>query len=346
MYDDQELFSLPVYGLNRAEKDRLYSRFLSALSAYHYDRCESYHRIADAIGIDAPLPARIFKSYDLLSVDQKEIIKTIASSGTSGKPSKVFLDRPTAARQTKALSKIVCDFIGKNRSPMLVIDSPSILSNRAAFSARGAGVLGFSMFGRDITYALDPDMKLDIEAIEAFLSRHKDEKILLFGFTYIIWIHLCEALRNTNKKLNIDGVLIHGGGWKKLVDQNIDNDRFKNEIKELINVDRVYSYYGMAEQTGSIFMECEYSRLHCSIFSDVTIRDPLNLEPIESGRGLIECDSLLPTSYPAHRLLTEDEGEILGIDDCPCGRLGKYFAVFGRVKGAEIRGCGNTYERG
>ena len=101
----------------------------------------------------------------------------------------------------------------------------------------------------------------------------------------------------------------------------------------------------MAEQTGSIFMECEQSHLHCSVFSDIVIRDPSNLKPIQRCRGLIECDSLLPTSYPAHRLLTEDEGEILGIDDCPCGRLGRYFTVFGRVKGAEMRGCGNTYEQ-
>jgi hypothetical protein len=44
-------------------------------------------------------------------------------------------------------------------------------------------------------------------------------------------------------------------------------------------------------------------------------------------------------------LLTEDEGEILGEDDCPCGRLGKYFKIHGRVRGAEVRGCSDTYEK-
>ena len=42
-------------------------------------------------------------------------------------------------------------------------------------------------------------------------------------------------------------------------------------------------------------------------------------------------------------LLTEDEGCILGEDDCPCGRKGKYFKINGRLKNAEIRGCSDTY---
>ena len=41
---------------------------------------------------------------------------------------------------------------------MLVVDHPSIVKSRQMFSARGAGILGFSMFGQDITYALDNDM--------------------------------------------------------------------------------------------------------------------------------------------------------------------------------------------
>ena len=62
-------------------------------------------------------------------------------------------------------------------------------------------------------------------------------------------------------------------------------------------------------------------------------------------KGLIQVVSQLPESYPGHSLLTEDEGVILGEDDCPCGRKGKYFEIKGRIKNAEIRGCSDTYER-
>jgi len=60
-------------------------------------------------------------------------------------------------------------------------------------------------------------------------------------------------------------------------------------------------------------------------------------------KGIIETVSVLPGSYPGHVLLTEDEGVILGEDDCPCGRLGKYFKIEGRLQNAELRGCSDTY---
>ena len=48
------------------------------------------------------------------------------------------------------------------------------------FSARGAGILGFSMFGSKRIYALDDDMKLDVNAVKEFLETYKNQKILLF----------------------------------------------------------------------------------------------------------------------------------------------------------------------
>jgi len=42
-------------------------------------------------------------------------------------------------------------------------------------------------------------------------------------------------------------------------------------------------------------------------------------------------------------ILSEDEGIILGEDDCKCGRCGKYFKVIGRLKQAEQRGCSDTF---
>ena len=59
--------------------------------------------------------------------------------------------------------------------------------------------------------------------------------------------------------------------------------------------------------------------------------------------GLIQILSVIPYSYPGHSLLSEDIGEFVGIDDCNCGRYGKYFKVHGRIKSAEVRGCSDTY---
>jgi hypothetical protein len=59
--------------------------------------------------------------------------------------------------------------------------------------------------------------------------------------------------------------------------------------------------------------------------------------------GIIEVVSVLPTSYPGQAILTEDQGRLLGVDDCPCGRRGTYFRFTRRIEQAEIRGCGDTF---
>ncbi len=345
--DFEYLFSIPPYSLDRKEKAALYDSSLKKLSVHHCQNCRAYQRIISIAGENAPIPVRLFKEYELRSIPSEQVVKTMTSSGTTGQQvSKIYLDRETSVRQSKVLSKIVSDFTGKARLPMLIIDSKAVLKNRNMFSARGAGILGFSMLGRDLTYALDEDMEMDWPAVEAFCEKYRDQNVFMFGFTYMIWQHFYQPLKKQNKQLPLKGVLIHGGGWKKLQNSAVDIEEFRTGLMQVTKLEKVLNYYGMVEQTGSIFIECERGHMHCSNYSDIIIRRPQDFSVAEQGeRGLIESLSLLPTSYPGHILLTEDEGEILGEDDCPCGRKGKYFKVYGRMKGAEIRGCSDTYER-
>jgi len=349
MFDIAQILDTAPFSLEKSEKTALYDHAVKDLSLFHYEHCAPYKKICDALNEPSPfLPVRLFKEYDLLSVPMDEIAKTMTSSGTTGQSvSKIYLDRKNAADQTHVLAKITSNFLGSKRLPMLVIDSRSVLKDRNMFSARGSGILGFSMLGRDVTYALDENMELDIPVIEAFLEKHTDEDIFLFGFTAMIWEHFYKKLKDIGKRLPIDrGIMIHGGGWKKLIEQAVDNDTYKACLDEVAGIKRVYNYYGMVEQTGSIYMECECGRLHTSIFSDIIIRDSKDFSICEIGKkGLIQTISLLPTSYPGHSLLTEDEGELTGEDDCQCGRLGKTFKIHGRIKSAEVRGCSDTYEK-
>jgi hypothetical protein len=74
------------------------------------------------------------------------------------------------------------------------------------------------------------------------------------------------------------------------------------------------------------------------------MRRPGSLDPVSIGQsGAIEVISVLPTSYPGHVLITEDEGRLAGIDDCPCGRKGAFFDFLRRIERAELRGCGDTF---
>ena len=80
--------------------------------------------------------------------------------------SRIYLDRETAALQSKVLAKIMESALGKQRLPMIIVDSDAVLKNPAMFSARGAGIRGFSLFGRDTVYALDGEMRLNMDALD------------------------------------------------------------------------------------------------------------------------------------------------------------------------------------
>jgi hypothetical protein len=190
-------------------------------------------------------------------------------------------------------------------------------------------------------------MTLRIEELKEFIATHKEEKILMFGYTYIIWKFFQQELEKQKIFLDInDGELFHIGGWKKLQATNISAANFRQRLKKVCGNIIVRDYYGMVEQLGSVFVECEHGYKHCSIFSEIITRRAKDFSPCDfSEVGIIELMSLLPSSYPGHIILTEDEGRIIGEDDCPCGRKGKYFEILGRVKHAEIRGCSDTYGR-
>ena len=349
------LLKLEPFSLPKEEKKLLFEKIQHELILHHYQNCAPYQKIIKILNFipykKQPLtylpflPVRLFKTQLLKSVDHLQIIKTLTSSGTSGQTtSKIMLDQITATLQTKVLTKIMTNFISVKRLPMLIIDSKSVLKDRLLFSARGAGILGFSMLGRDITYALDENMQLDLDSIATFCDKYKHEDVLVFGFTYIIWTHFYKYLAKLPHSLSLKkGIMIHGGGWKKLLLESVDNRTFKALIESVCHIKKIYNYYGMIEQTGSIFVECEQEHLHCSLFSDVLIRRPDFSLCDQNEVGIIELISLVPFSYPGHILLSEDLGEILGEDNCQCGKLGKYFKIHGRIKEAEIRGCGDTY---
>ena len=351
-----EYLKTEPYALRKEDKQRFLLSELNKITQLHISSCPEYEAILKAYDLlekkfntleDFPLiPVRIFKEYELKSCSDEEVIKTLTSSGTtSQKVSKIFLDKETSTLQTKVLVKIMQSFLGKKRLPMLIIDTKSILKDRKMFSARGAGILGLSTFGRKHTYALNEQMEIDFETIKQFLDEHKDEKIFIFGFTFMIWQYFYLQLKEKNITLNLsNSILIHSGGWKKLIDQAVDNKTFKQNIKKQTGITAIHDFYGMVEQVGSIFVECEEGYLHTSIFSDIIVRDKMTLKPLSFGEeGLIEVLSILPRSYPGHVLLTEDIGTILGEDDCPCKRKGKYFKVKGRLAKAEARGCSDTH---
>jgi hypothetical protein len=351
---DDVLLSAPPYSLSQPEKERLLVERLNDLHAHHHRASAVYSRVTDALfpGFAQAqtcaalpwIPVGLFKSHRLMSIPDGELFKTLTSSGTSGDPvSRVYLDRQTAQRQSRALAAIMASVLGHDRLPMLIVDWPGVIHDRNQFSARGAGILGMTIFARQQRYLLDEEMRLDVEGLAAFLLQYGNAPFLVFGFTFMVWQHLLRQISGMGLDMS-QGILIHSGGWKALQDQSVDDGVFRSSFREQTGLSRIHGFYGMVEQVGSVFLQGSDGYMHAPNFADVVVRDPVTWQELAMGQvGVVQVLSVLPTSYPGHSILTEDLGVVHGIDDDPGGWLGKRFSLLGRVPRAQLRGCSDTY---
>ena len=343
----------PAYSLTQAQRTPLLLDGLNELTARHYAAGLPYRRIVDgALGglrpaaavEDVPyLPVSLFKTQRLQSIADEAVRVTLTSSGTTGQTvSRIVLDTDTSTIQQKALANSLVHVLGKRRLPMLVIDTGMVFKDPRRMSARGAGVLGLMRYGRSHAFALDPDLEPDVEAVRAFLAEHGDQPFFMFGFTFVVWMHFYERFRDSGIDLS-NGILIHSGGWKKMVERSVDNATFRHAFKEAFGLTRIYNFYGMVEQIGSIFLEGPDGLLFPPNSADVIIRDPRSWQPLPPGQpGVIQLLSLLPHSYPGHSVLTEDMGVVESVDPGIDGWNGRGLRVLGRVAKAELRGCSDV----
>jgi len=308
-------------------------------------------RAAEDIADLPYLPVGVFKaSPPLALVGPHEVKRTLTSSATTGQvPSHIVLDAATARRMAKGALTIVRDFVGSARRPYLVVDTPENLAAQGQIGARGAAIQALRSFATEIVCCLtvgqEGDSQLELDKLLACATKWKSSEILVYGFTYVIWMDLIEPLKRQGVTLNMANIhLLHSGGWKRLQQRSVTRDAFNQGVSSVFgcSTNRIIDYYGMVENVGVIYPDCEYGNKHVPAFAEVIIRDPLTHAPVKVGqKGLIQVCSVLPTSFPGFLLLTEDTAELIGDDNCPCGRKGPSFRFAGRVPKAEVRGCGN-----
>jgi len=325
-----------------AERD---ARLRNYLQAWPVD-----YRAAESIADLPYLPVGAFKaSPPLALVDPENIIRTLASSATTGQtPSRVPLDAPTSRRMVKGVVAIASDFIGSTRRPYLVIDTPGTLAAGAELGARAAAIQGLRPFATEMACCLNGDAgepRVDEARLLDFAAKWGQAEVLAYGFTYVIWEHLVRPLREHGIRLGMPNIrVLHSGGWKRLQDQAVTREAFAAGVAEVFGcaTERVLDFYGMVENVGVIYPDCECGYKHVPAFAAVIVRDPLTLRPVKQGeQGLVQVCSVLPTSFPGFLVLTDDIAEVIRYDGCACGRRGISFRFVKRVPQVEIRGCGN-----
>ena len=143
-------------------------------------------------------------------------------------------------------------------------------------------------------------MELNLDQLISFTEEHKGERIFMFGFTFMVYHHFYKALANSGTRIDLsNAVMIHGGGWKKLTCESVSSGEFRKRLHDVCGISSVYDYYGMAEQTGSIFMECEQNHFqHRFIPMSSSERQPTSLLPVWVKRGLSRCSPYYLRAIP------------------------------------------------
>jgi len=352
----------PQYALPQAEKSAALLPLLRAACLRTAEGCPAYARFLQRLGGDPAawsdpaeipaLPVSMFKQFALSAVPPAQVVRELHSSSTTGQfPSRIFLDKTTAFRQARALAAVLKEHIGGQRRPYLVLDAPEAAGSGEQITARGAAIRGIGNYASTTVYAMRQapggELALDVEAVRAFADEHGDGPVLLFGFTFMVWTRFLQEAERLGVTFHLPAAkLLHSGGWKKLAAQAVAKEEFSARVASVLGCPNtaILDFYGMVEQVGTVFVDCEAGNKHAPAFADILIRAPYTLAPVAPGEeGIIEVMSVLPASYPGQVLLTEDRGCLLGIDDCPCGRQGSYFRFTSRVERAEVRGCGDTF---
>ena len=339
--------------------------FMDALKeelCFHYEHNEMYRRFCERKRFDPykpfmledvpPVSVSVFKElgFKLNSVPKEDLTLALQSSATSGIPSTIVIDKETAKRQAKAMIKVIGEFIGKERKPFLIMDIDPRSANRKLLGARFAAVTGYLRFANKTGYFLKADdngvFYFDVEGIQQYLASLDSTKpVVVSGFTYILYQNVLQAIEKSNIKIQLPqgSKIIHIGGWKKLESEKIDKSLFNKRLSDCFGIlpEDVIDIYGFTEQMGLNYPDCKCGWKHTSSYVRVLVRDAVTHNVLPPGKeGMLEFITPLPHSYPGNVVLTDDLG-VIATDSCPEGRSGTRFKVTGRMKKAEIRGCGD-----
>ncbi|MFD2671966.1 LuxE/PaaK family acyltransferase [Marinicrinis sediminis] len=351
------------YEMEQAEKETYLLKEFRHLLQWHVQHCKPYRHLVEAQARDGQyaaltdlpfLPTSIFKEFELKTAANKDVkMKTVQSSSTSsGVPSQVFIDERTSARQRQSLQAIWNDHIGVERRPYIIFDTMQTARGKQVMSARGAAIMSLMGYASEFHFVMDDihgELRLNPERFEQALQAAREAgQFIAYGFTYLL--HQAHeqlmTLYEAQKGFDSQTFLIHSGGWKRLEHMRVHKETFNQQISQFWGIEpsQVIDFYGLVEQTGVVYPDCSAGNKHVPYFADVIIRAPHTLKPLPVGEtGLIQLISLLPLSSPNFSVLTDDLGEWVGTDECPCGRKGKAFRFKGRAPKAEARGCGDVY---
>jgi len=335
------------------DKDSILIEALKENLLYQYQNCIPFQRLLNKRNFnlnkkfslyDIPyIPVTIFKDHHLKSIKEDLIVRKLTSSATTSQnPSQIYIDKNTRTNQMKSLVWILSSFLGKKKMPYLIMDiDPNENKGNFEISARGAAIRGFLIGASKANFCMNKNLEIDYEKFYSLIKDYNDtnEKFVLFGYTYIMYLYVAMEMKKKGEKLNLENcTIMHIGGWKKLYDQKVSKEEFNDLLVDVFGLkyDNILDIYGFTEQLGTVYISRGNGMKEIPKISKVIVRDPYTLEVLEDDQeGLLQFLNPIPYSYPGLSVLTDD----LGIKKTVGQK--EYFEITGRAKNSEIRGCGD-----
>lgn len=311
---------------------------LNQLDVLHRERCPQYRAIAGHFFGNGPynspdaLPyvhVSLFKDLELSSVPRDKVTRVMQSSGTSGRPSKIFLDADNSLAQMRALGEVYTLRFGKQRRQMFFVTGNNGNAHKTTATDAGyAAYHGFATLSRT-SMTINEQTALSLPLIE--------DAPVVFGMTTYVWEHRA-LLSNFG---HVRPIVIHGGGWKKLEATRVSRADFDAGLLERCPSAQIVNYYGCVEQLGTIYFSCTAGNFHDNQGTGTfLLRNAGNLQPVNAGVGLLQLFSAVPTSYPGHSILTDDFCEL--VTNCECLDPTPAFRFVARRAASPARGCANV----
>jgi hypothetical protein len=332
--------------------DETFLAEMNAVTAHHRAGCTACARIwpANEAKTLAELPylhVGLFKRLALRTASAgMQHQRTLLSSGTSGSASKIVLDDQSSALQARSSQLIFEAMLGAEATPLIVLDTIAALRSREGVSARIMAAMALKPLAMEMHFVLDGsghEARVDPGKLRAALE--SASYVRVYGFTWRLWRAWRTATRNNGlaellRQRRVD--FVHSGGWKKLEAERVDRERFDRELLATAGAgSRVLDFYGLVEQVGVVFPQCEAGFRHVPRWAAVIVRDSLTGASLPTTSGQLQLLNPLALGAPYHSVLTEDVGRLVP-GRCPCGRGGQRFLLDGRIARAEVRGCANV----
>ena len=347
-----------IYHWKECERAEFQFQVLLDSFKFHFEHCDRFRRFCSSDGITPDsihspddlkriplIPASMFKSLEIRTVPEDEIVKICCSSGTRGSVSRVPRDNLTLER-----------FVGSIRisADQLLDLHPEAQIFNLGPDADEAGDLWFA-YVMSLLSLLRPaenyvrrNVFYPRLLLENLLDLPPTSQPILVG-PPIFCLYFLRFLEREGVALKLgsqSGLVVTAGGWKSFLSDQIDHEEFVRNCGDRLGLtDRasIRDAYNMVE-LNTVLFECEFSRKHVPPWLLVESLDPGTLTPKRQNQiGLLAFRDALPTSYPGF-ILSDDFGSVEN-GQCECGRTGLTMQFERRVALAEGRGCALTMDR-